>query len=246
MPSRKPRLALAPALEPVTPRDVLRARLALLAETDAAIREAERLVEIGQRNLAEMEARAVTGEDVERRIRAHRVQVLKDGGSGADELPEMLETARTIARRARDGLADAKATLADLGNELTDVQAQRLAVLEVVEVAAQDVIRAEDAPRLAAELQAANAHRDRLHRELEALSSLHVRQGFVGYIPGVPPDAPHYRATGPIMLGPDVPAALNPVPSWQTMTQEQVRAVPAAWGSYFRALMQDADATPPA
>ncbi len=247
MPRPKPRLALAREPEPTSPRDILRQRLSNLAEVDAAVARAEQMVEQARANLAAMEEKAATGEDAERRVRAHRVQAVKAGRAGDEDLPEVLELAREVARRAKAGLTDAKAVLVDLGNELTDVQAIRLATQRTVELAAQEVIKAEDAPRIAAALEEARAAVHRLELDLTGMCGIHVRQNFAGYNAALV--GSHFeRHSGPMTFSEPVMAALH-APS----NALDLRLRPgeregffATWTAYFEALCQDADATPPA
>ena len=239
----RPNLALAPDPEPVTPRDVLRRRH---REWDAAhqgVRKAEAMLARGRAEVEKAEARVATGADAEARIRAHRLQAVKSGKSGADPLPEMLQSARAVHRDAQDGLADARAVIAALEGELEAARDAYTAIGKAVEVAAQEVVRSEDAPRVAAALRDAQARAHDLHRQLTGLASIHVYQNPLGYSPGLV-GTPFEVRVGPMHLPPEVGAALNPPTDGLNRLMGDNSHI-EAWRAYFRALMQDADATPP-
>ncbi len=241
MARRNPKLALAP--EPVTPRDVLRQRHAEWNAARQAVRDAEALLERAQADVEAAAAKVAVGEDAETRIRAHKVQVLRDGGSAADALPEILAVARNLHRDAKDHLSDARAVVATVQADLEAPHAEYQRVGKLVELAAQDVIRAEDAARIAKALQEARETVDRLMMDLTGLTRIHVRQNFVGYSPDLI-GTPFERYQGPMTFPADVLAALNPEPIWQPRGTEAERH--AGWTTYFRALNEDADALPPA
>jgi len=237
----RPQLALAP--EPLTARDVLRQRHAEWGVAYQAVRAAEDLLERAQADVEAAEQRVATGEEAETRIRAHKVQVLRNGGSAADALPEVLAIARSLHRDAKDQLGDARSVVATLQADVVAARAEYQRVGKTVDLAAQDVIRAEDAARIAKDLQEARATVDRLAMDLTGITRIHVRQNFVGYSPGLT-GTPFEAHQGPMTFPAEVLAALNPQPTWLPPGTEAERH--AGWTTYFRALNEDADALPPA
>lgn len=173
----------------------------------------------------------------------HKVQVLRDGGSAADVLPEILAVARNLHRDAKDALSDARAVMATVQADLEAPEAEYQRIAKLVDLAAQDVIRIEDAARLAKALQEARDTVDRLTLDLDGLMSIHVRQNFVGYNPALI-GTPFAVSHGPMTFPLDVLAALNPQPVWVSPGIREDRL--AGWRTYFSALNEDADALPPA
>lgn len=237
----RPQLALAP--EPVTLRDVLRQRHVEWNVAHQAVQAAEALLERAQADVEAAAAKVAVGEDAETRIRAHKVQVLRNGGSAADALPEILAVARNLHRDAKDQLSDARAVVVTVQADLETSHAEYQRVGKLVELAAQDVVRTEDAARLAKALQEARETVDRLAMDLTGITRIHVRQNFVGYSPGLI-GTPFEAHQGPMIFPADVLAALNPQPTWLPPGTEAERH--AGWTTYFRALNEDADALPPA
>ncbi|MGI4940420.1 MAG: hypothetical protein ACRYHQ_07645 [Janthinobacterium lividum] len=240
MARRNTSLALAP--DPVTPRDVLRQRHAEWGVAHQAVQAAEALIERARADVEAATAKVEAGEDAETRIRAHKVQALRSGGSTTDALPEILAVARNVHRDAKDQLGDARAVVATVQADLEEARAEYQRVGQRVELAAQDVVRAEDAARIATELQAARETVDRLANALDGLMSIRVRQNFVGYNPGLI-GTPFEMHQGPMVFPADVLAALNPEPTGEIMGTRERRY--AKWTAYFRALQQDPETAAP-
>ena len=241
MARRNPNLALVP--EPVTPRDVLRQRHAEWDVAHQAVQAAEALLERAKADVEAAAAKVATGEDAETRIRAHKVQVLRDGGSAAAALPEILAVARNLHRDAKDQLADAQAVVTTVQADLEAPRAEYQRIGKLIELAAQDVVRAEDAARIAKELQEAREAVARLTDDLDGLMSIRVRQEFVGYNPGLV-GTPFETHQGPMTFTADVLAAMNPQPIWVPPGTRERRY--AEWASYFKALQQDPEIAAPA
>jgi hypothetical protein len=242
MARNRPQLALAP--EPLTARDVLRQRHAEWGVSYQAVRAAEDLLERAQADVEAAEQRVATGEEAETRIRAHKVQVLRNGGSSADALPEVLAIARSLHRDAKDQLGDARSVVATLQADVVAARAEYQRIGKTVDLAAQDVIRAEDAPRIAKALQEARETVGRLTMDLDGLASIHVLQNFVGYNPGLV-GTPFAVTHGPMIFPADILAALNPQPADLNRLPGMREQRYAEWTTYFRALNEDADALPP-
>lgn len=240
MARRNLKLALAP--EPVTPRDVLRQRRAEWDVAHQAVQAAEALLERAQADVEAATARVAAGEDAETRIRAHKVQALRDGGSATAALPEVLAVARSLHRDAKDSLGDAQAVVATVQADLEASRAEYQRVGRTVELAAQDVVRTEDAARIATALQEARDTVDQLTWALTGIASIHVRQNFVGYNPSLI-GTPFEVHQGPMTFAPGVLAALNPQPNGIPGAAERHNA---EWTAYFRALQQDPEIAAPA
>ncbi len=233
-------LALAP--EPITARDVLRLRQADAAAAHRAVQAAEALLERAQADVEAATARVAAGEEAEARIRAHKVQTLRDGGSATAALPEVLTLARNLHRDAKDGLGDAQAVMATLRGDLEAARAEYQRIGKTVELAAQDVVRTEDAARIAKALREARDTVDRLTWALTGVTRIHVRQNFVGFNPSLI-GTPFEAHQGPMTFAPEVLAALNPQPTGGAGVAERHYA---EWTTYFRALQQDAEIAAPA
>jgi len=173
------------------------------------------------------------------------VQVLRNGGSAADALPEILAVARNLHRDAKDQLSDARAVVVTVEADLETPHAEYQRVGKLVELAAQDVVRTEDAARLAKALQEARETVDRLAMDLDGLARIHVLQNFVGYNPGLV-GTPFAVTHGPMIFPADILAALNPQPADLSRPPGMREQRYAEWTTYFRALNEDADALPPA
>ena len=243
MARRNLKLALAP--EPVTPRDVLRQRHAEAAVAHQAVRAAEALLERAQADVEAAAARVATGEDAETRIHAHKVQLLRDGGSGTDALPEVLTLARSLHRDAKDQLGDARAVMVAVQADVEAARAEYQRVGRTVELAAQDVVRTEDAGRLATALQEARETVDRLTLALTGVTRIHVQQNFVGYSAGLV-GSQFELHRGPMVLPADVLAALHPQPVEMNRLPGAREQRYAEWTVYFQALQQDPETAAPA
>ena len=234
MARRNPSLALVP--EAVTPRDVLRQRQTAAAVAHKAVQQAEAVLARGRAGVEAAERQVETGADAETRIRAHRVAALKAGRSAADPLPEVLAMAQTIHRDAKASLSDAAGVIGALQDELAAAQFDHRQTLLDVEAAAQAVV-CEDAARVVAELQDAEAAVVALRAHLQAMGGIHVTV--------------NHSQTGSPFAGTVGPIRLPPAAAMMAGYPTNLDQVPRpnrheAWAGYFRALQQNSRIAAPA